>query len=130
MSTPLTHEVRAQLHLRYRLAAETAGSYLAAGLSVVYQDVILGDDLERVLSYHSHWPMHVVVLCPRREIVAIRSEAREKARYGPSITVEALDEVLRAATPRIGLWLDNSDLTVEQTAAAVIAGLPAAAIDQ
>jgi hypothetical protein len=36
--------------------------------------------------------------------------------------VEDLDGALRTGTPRIGLWLDTSDLTVEQTVDAILAG--------
>ena len=130
MSTPQTADARAQLDLRYRLAADAARSYLAVGFSVVYQDVILGDDLHRVLSYHSHRPLHVVILCPRREVVMARAGARDKGGYGGNITVAGLDEVLHASTPPIGLWLDSSDLTVAETADAVVARLAEAAIHE
>jgi hypothetical protein len=32
----------------------------------------------------------------------------------------ALDRALRTETPRIGLWLDSSELTPEQTVSAVV----------
>jgi hypothetical protein len=38
--------------------------------------------------------------------------------------VDALDHSLRADTPRIGLWLDNSDETPEDTVRRILAALP------
>src|SRR5262245_49319442 len=45
MDLELSPEALKQLRLRYQLAATAAGLYLAAGFSVVYQDVIIGRDL-------------------------------------------------------------------------------------
>lgn len=128
MTVPPTEAAYALLRLRYRLAADAARTYLAAGFSVVYQDIVLGDDLARVVSGLPHRPLHVVVLCPRREVVAQRASARGKPGYG-AITVDDLDQVLRSTTPRIGLWLDSSDLTVAETADTILARLADAAIE-
>jgi hypothetical protein len=46
---------------------------------------------------------------------------RAKTGYG-AWTVEELDGVLRTETPRIGLWLDNSGLTVGETVDAIVEG--------
>jgi hypothetical protein len=59
-------------------------------------------------------PLHVVVLAPRPDAVAAREANRGKQAYGPW-TVAALDHSLRAETPRIGLWLDSSELSVGET---------------
>lgn len=62
----------------------------------------------------------MVVLAPRFAAVAAREAGRGKVAYG-AFTVEDLDTVLRDETPRIGLWLDTSDLTVDQTVAEILA---------
>ncbi|WP_405687468.1 hypothetical protein [Streptomyces sp. NBC_00057] len=49
--------------------------------------------------------------------------ARCESGYGAEWTVEALDRVLREETPRIGLWLDTTGQTVEQTVDTVLAEL-------
>ncbi|WSQ09575.1 AAA family ATPase [Streptomyces sp. NBC_01231] len=41
---------------------------------------------------------------------------------GASWSIGMLDEVLRASTPRIGLWLDTSTLTAAETVDAIVAG--------
>ncbi|MEU0196619.1 MULTISPECIES: AAA family ATPase [unclassified Streptomyces] len=115
-------EARAQLLLRYRLSAATADAYAEAGFTAVVQDVVLGEDLRAYTGLVRTRPLYVVVLAPRPEAVAAREAARPKTGYGGGWTVAALDEELRARTPRIGLWLDTSELTVEQTVEEILAG--------
>ncbi|MFE4593275.1 hypothetical protein [Streptomyces laurentii] len=43
--------------------------------------------------------------------------------------MEALDRVLRERTPRVGLWLDTSGQSPDQTVTAILEGLPAARVD-
>ncbi|GHE96780.1 hypothetical protein GCM10018785_71900 [Streptomyces longispororuber] len=120
-------EAEAQLRLRYGLSAATADAYAAAGFTAIVQDVILGEELERYVGLVRTRPLYVVVLAPRPEAVAAREAARHKTGYG-EWTVEALDQGLRADTPRIGLWLDSSELTVARTVDAVLARLAEAAV--
>jgi cytidylate kinase len=128
--TPETSDVAlAQLKLRYRLSVMTADLYCEAGFSVVYQDVILGDDLSEVVDLLQKWPLYVVVLCPSPDVVAQREAARNKTGYG-DWTPEMLDEGLRNATPRLGLWLDTSTLSVEETVDAIFAQIDQAAISR
>ncbi|MFF4830801.1 AAA family ATPase [Streptomyces sp. NPDC001315] len=114
-------EGEAQLHLRYRLSAATADAYAEAGFTAVVQDVILGADLTAYLELVRTRPLHVVVLAPSAETVAAREAGREKTGYG-AWTVGDLDGELRARTPRLGLWLDTSELTVGETVEAILAG--------
>ncbi|EPH40769.1 AAA family ATPase [Streptomyces aurantiacus] len=120
-------EAEAQLRLRYGLSASTADAYAAAGFTAIVQDVILGEELKRYVDLVRTRPLHVVVLAPRPAAVAARESARGKTGYG-EWTVEALDEGLRATTPRIGLWLDSSELTVDQTVDAILARLDESAV--
>ncbi|WP_239003561.1 AAA family ATPase [Nocardia panacis] len=119
MSPDPAPEALDQLRLRHRLAAHTADAYAAAGFTAVLQDVILGEHLPWLVEQLRTRPRYVVVLAPRPEVVAAREEGRAKSAYGP-FTVEDLDTGLRAQTPRLGLWLDSSDLTVDQTVDAIL----------
>lgn len=103
-----------QLHLRYRLAALVADGYAEAGFTAIYQDIVLGPDLEQATMLIRTRPLHVIVLAPRPEVVLRRAESRDKVSGYGGWTAEALDEMLRA-TPRIGLWLDTSDQTPDDT---------------
>ena len=103
-----------QLHLRYRLAALVADGYAEAAFTAVYQDIVLGTDLERTIAMIRARPLYVIVLAPRPEVVLRRAETRDKVSGYGDWTVVELDEMLRA-TPRLGLWLDTSDQTADET---------------
>ncbi len=128
MGFPLSDEAERQLDLRYRLAATTAGLYHTAGFTVVYQDIIIGRGLTRVLPLWRDLPLSLVVLCPDAATVAAREAGRAKQGYG-DLAVADFDRVLRTETPRVGLWVDSSDLSVDQTVDYILAHLPAARLD-
>ena len=111
-----------QLRLRYRLAAHAADAYVEAGFDVVLQDVVVGPMLTEFLSYVKHRPLHLAVLCPSVEAVEAREAGRGKQGYG-IWTPAQLDRVLREETPRLGLWLDSSDWTAEETATRIFEGV-------
>ena len=81
------------------------------------QDVILGDHLTAYVRMIRTRPCHVVVLAPRLEVVEAREAGRPKTGYG-TWTVASLYAALEA-TPRVGLWLANSD----QAPAAILAAI-------
>ncbi|MEO7909699.1 MAG: AAA family ATPase [Roseiflexaceae bacterium] len=120
MSFELSAEAQHQLALRYHLAAEAAKSYFQAGFTVVYQDIIIGSALAELLTIFQDFPLSVVVLCPRAEIVAARDSRRSKTGYPNDAVVRAFDRVLRQETPQIGYWLDTSELTVAATVDAIL----------
>lgn len=128
MGTELSPEARSQLSLRYKIAAQVAGLYLDAGFSVVYQDIILGDDLREVVQSLKGRNLHLVVLCPDAETVGAREAGRSKTGYG-TLPIEAFYRALVEETPKLGLWLDTSQLTVDETVKTVLADLPRARID-
>lgn len=103
-----------QLQLRYRLAADVTNAYAASRFTVIYQDIVMGSDLERIAERIRTRPLFVVVLAPRPEIALERADARDKASGYGDWTVESLDEMLNR-TRRIGLWLDTSEDTPEET---------------
>ncbi len=122
MTAEPSEGARRQLHLRYRLGAATADEYHREGFSVVVQDVILGPELELYAGWITAGPLVVVVLAPRPEVVARRERDRPKVAYRPGAPgIVQLDAGLRSETPRLGLWLDTSDQTPEQTIEEIIA---------
>jgi len=114
MSPDPTPEAVAQLRLRYEVTAFLAERYFDEGFSVVVQDLILGPWLTRYLTLLQRRPLYVVVLTPRVDVALARDAARAKSGYTLWAARE-LDQILRRATPRVGLWLDNSDLTPNET---------------
>jgi hypothetical protein len=125
-------EARRLLDLRYRLSALAAGEYARAGFTAVVQDNIYGPDVATWLREVTEGPRHLVVLRPSLQAVRARDEARlaatGKLAYRPGgFTVEGLDREL-ARTPRIGLWLDTSAQTAEQTVAEILRRRPEAQV--
>lgn len=109
-----------QLRLRYQLAAQAADGYAEAGFTVVLQDIVLGGYLSDMVAAIRTRPLYVVVLAPRPGVVAEREAARRLARgkiaYKPGDEGPAeLDAHLRRETPPIGLWLDTSQQSLQQT---------------
>ena len=115
---------RADLELRYRLSRVVADEYAAAGFTCVVQDNLYGDDVVAWLDAVVARPRHLVVLRPSVEVVRARDRARQEAtgkvayRDG-SFTVEDLDSAL-GTTPRVGLWLDTSAWSAEETGAEIL----------
>jgi len=120
MTPEPTAEAIRQLRLRYRLAAQISDAYFDAGFTVVTQDVILGDYLPEMVSLIRRRPLLVVVLAPQASAVAAREAARGKDAYGTWM-VDQLDDLLRNGTPHLGLWLDTTAQTPEQTVNEIIA---------
>jgi hypothetical protein len=95
---------------------------------VVYQDIVIGRGLAEVMAMLPREPLHVVVLCPSADVVAAREASRPKRGYSDTAAVEAFDRVLREETPRVGLWVDSSALTVEETVDVILQRLSQARI--
>jgi hypothetical protein len=110
----LGDEALRQLDLRQRLAASTANDYWRDDFTVVVQDIYAGAALNNVVGRLEISPLYVVVLHPRPDVVAAREAQREKSGYG-AWDVAQFCESFEAETPRIGLWLDTSELTPEET---------------
>lgn len=109
-------EARRQLYLRYRIAAGVADAYFDAGFSVVVQDVVLGPALADYVEMLRSRPLLVVVLAPRVEVVERREAGRPKVAYRDhDLSPAELDDTMRTETPRLGLWLDTSEQSPEET---------------
>ena len=64
-------------------------------------------------------PLSVVVLLPSREVIEQREATRLPTGYA-LWTVPALYELFAARTERVGLWLDTSNQSAEQTVAEIL----------
>jgi len=120
MTPDASREALAQLRLRYRLAADSAAAYFDEGFNVVLEDVAAGPFLPEYVERIRSRPLHVVVLIPSVEAVAEREASREGVGYH-SFSVGQLHEGFVKETPRIGLWLDSSEQTPQQTVDEILA---------
>ena len=118
----------AQLLLRYQGALAVASVYLDAGFDVVVEDVIIGPVLPKFLALVPVPEMHLVFLDPGATAVAERDRCRSKTAYGDHWDVGELRDVLRLETVRLGLWLDSTELSAEQTVDLILADLGASLV--
>lgn len=126
-------EARRLLELRYSLAALAADKYCEAGFCTVVQDNIFGPDVTAWLTSVAARPRYLVVLRPSRDVVAERENHRKattgKVAYRPGeFSIEDLDSHL-GRTPAIGLWLDTSAQTPEQTVTEILRRRSEAIVD-
>ena len=123
MTPDASAEAIEQLRLRYRLAAAGADAYFEAGFTVALEDVVAGPLLGEYRTMIRGRPCHVIVLIPSPDAVAAREVGRQKKGY-TRWTVEELYEGFVSTTPRVGLWLDTSDQTAEETVDEILARTP------
>jgi chloramphenicol 3-O-phosphotransferase len=120
---PEDPEWRRQLELRYRLSALVAAEYAAAGVTAVAQDNIYGPDVVTWIERAGAGPVHLVVLRPTVDVVEHRHEHRRqstgKVAYRDGYTPAQNDADLATTPADLGLWLDTSDQTPEETVAAI-----------
>ena len=114
MGPVLSQDARAQLALRQDLACAAARAYVDAGFTVVYQDILIGASLKDVADRLADLEPMIIVLNPRPEILAKRDAERAKTGYGEGFPPEVLAAALERETPRLGLWLDTSQMTPEE----------------
>lgn len=107
-------EALKQLDMRYSITAKAAIEYYTNGFSVVVQDNYLGEKLLYFVELLKSYPTYVVVLSPDIKTIMQRERDRGKKGY-IGFTVESLYRHFIEETPRIGLWLDTTDMTVEET---------------
>jgi chloramphenicol 3-O-phosphotransferase len=113
-----------QLRLRYRLGAAAADGYFAAGFSVALEDVVVGPFLVEYQRMIRSRPCHVVVLLPSIDAVVAREAGREDKGYLGGWTVDRHYADFVATTPRVGLWLDTTEQTPEETVDEILSAVP------
>jgi len=111
-------EATLQLRQRGRRTALLADSYVGSGFTVVIDEVVIGTRVEELLDDLVTRPVRLVMLVPDLAVVAARDAARAKPEVFD--VWRHLDDVVRTQTPRVGLWLDSSELTAVETVDAIL----------
>jgi chloramphenicol 3-O-phosphotransferase len=106
-------EAAAQLRLRLRNACLLARSFYEAGFTAVLDDIIIGERFHHLRADLAGLPFHLVVLAPEVATVEARDAGRDKTVGGG--WADYLDRELRVTMSGLGLWLDTSQHTPEQT---------------
>jgi cytidylate kinase len=109
-----TEEAIRQLNLRYKLTAQVAKEYYENGFNVIIQDNYYGETINEMVIYLSPYKPKIVVLNPNVETVKQREQTRKKTGY-TTFDIKRLYEGFNKETPKIGLWMDTSTMTPEET---------------
>jgi predicted ATPase len=111
-------EADRQILLRARNSALLMDSFFAAGVIPVFDDVVVRrSHLDFYLRTIKSRPLHLVVLAPSLRTVAARDRGRDK-QLGD--TWMFLDQVLREELAGVGVWIDSTAQTVEETVEAIL----------
>ncbi|WJQ79770.1 AAA family ATPase [Brevibacillus brevis] len=113
MPEPSEEAIR-QLRLRYKITASTADTFFEEGFNVVVQDVVIGPFLGEFVEMIQNRPLYVVVLTPNEKAVEEREASRPKTGYG-AWTISHLNNILQTETPKLGMWIDSSEQTPQET---------------
>jgi predicted kinase len=115
---PPAQEAEEQLLLRRRNLCLLANSFAEAGFTPVIDDVVVSRSVFALYQGRLLRPPVLAQLVPRIEVVADRDANRDKQVFS---LWSHLDAELRAEMVGLGLWLDTSDLTPEQTVDLILA---------
>jgi hypothetical protein len=94
--------------------------HFEAGFSVALEDVVAGPLLGDYRTMIRSRPCHVIVLMPSAEAVAAREAGRDYKGDGTR-TVELIHHGFVRSTPHVGIWLDTTHLTPEETVEEILA---------
>jgi gluconate kinase len=123
---PPIDEAERQLVLRRRNVCLLADSFADAGFVPVIDDVVVSPGVLGLYVRHLRSrPLRLVELNPTLDVIERRDAGRDKHVFG---TWRHLDDELRNRMPRVGLWLDTSHLSQDQTVDAIVEHLDQAVI--
>lgn len=110
-------EAERQLRLRLRNACLLARSFAEHDFGAVVDDIVIGERLEHAIADLSGVPFGFVMLLPDFEHV------RQRWRDMGSPFVDSwdwIDDEIRTGTRRVGLWLNTTNLTPDETVDTII----------
>jgi hypothetical protein len=112
---PVPPEAASQLRLRLHNACLLARSFYEAGITAVAVDIIAGERWGHLREEMRGTPFYFVVLAPAVDTVIEREAARRKKTVLGPEWAHYLDGELRKTMSGIGLWVDNSRQTPEES---------------
>jgi chloramphenicol 3-O-phosphotransferase len=111
-------EAGRQLRLRLHHACMLAKSFASQGFTAVVDDIVIGKRLDDLIEELDGERFHFVMLLPEKETVRERELGRGSRLFEQW---EWLDDEARERTRRLGLWIDTSRQSPEETLAEILA---------
>jgi chloramphenicol 3-O-phosphotransferase len=125
MGPVLNADAQAQLHLRQQLSTDAVRRFADSGFSVIYEDILIGSDLVSALERLADLSPRVVVLTPSIASLEKRDRERGKTGYSEKFAPDILADALMTETPRIGTWIDTSDMSINDVVDRILDEYPA-----
>jgi hypothetical protein len=123
----ISSEAERQLRLRLRNSCLLARSFLEYGFNAIIDDIVAGPRFDHLVEDLDGVAFSFVMLLPDFEHV----KERWRSMGSPYVdTWDWIDDDIRLRTPRVGLWLDTTNLTAEETVDAVIDRLDETVVSQ
>jgi len=111
-SPEIRGEAGRQLRLRVHNMCLLGRSFFATGITAVLDDIIVGEQFVQLCDELRDVPFFFVMLNPDLATVRERERGRGTELY---TEWEWLTESIAASEPKLGLWLDTSNQTAEET---------------
>lgn len=108
----ISGETGRQLWLRMHNACLVSRSFFDAGFTAVMDDILFGEQLAQLCDELRDVPFYFVMLRPGVTTVRERERGRGSSLY---LEWEWLTRRIAASEPKLGLWLDTSKQTAEET---------------
>lgn len=123
-----SEEAIRQLHLRYRNGTQVIDNLVAAGFTAIHAETVLEDGLSNYPEWVKSRPLRIVLLAPDPETVMEREMTRGSRAYDKWMTDgKSFEDAVRQfhewveRTPRIGLRIDSTDQTPDETVENILA---------
>ena len=121
MGPTLDDEAMRQLELRHELSCLVARRYYEAGFTVVYQDIIVGDALERTVARLADLRPTLIALVPSVQALLERDRTRLKTGYGAGFPPSILADAFAGELPSGVVKVDTTAMTVDQVVRQILA---------
>lgn len=116
-------EALRQLRLRLHNACLLAISFRESGFTAVIDDIIIGERLDHLRENLAGVPFRLVMLAPAVDVVIAREASREKT--AGKEWAHYLDAELRKMPRDVGLWVDSTSQSPEQSAEEIVSRIEA-----
>jgi cytidylate kinase len=114
-----TEEAIKQLNLRYKISAKVAKEYYENNFNVIIQDNYYGKTLNEMVELLLPYNPKIIVLNPSIGTIKQREENRNKRGY-IGFDIKKLHKEFIEETPKIGFWIDTSNITPEETVGRIL----------